>query len=503
MTGMSVRIVDSLLTGWRTDVAAYLSLADRLRLLILDGRIPVGERLPSERELALRLGVSRTTVAATYAELRTSGYLDSRRGSGSVARIPGLGAHGDPVDIDYPGATEGLLDFSKAAMPAASELAQAAVRAAAQLPAFFGETGFDPLGLPMLRRAIAGRYEARGLETSADQIMVTVGAQSAIALLARVLLARGDVAIAEAPSYPHAYEALRLAGARIATVGVTSTGANGASDSGAEHISHTGWDSLALERVLRRTSPAMAYVMPDFHNPTGSTMSPALRHRMLELAAGPGTVMVADETMAELDIDTAGELPKPLPAYGAAVAIGSLGKTVWGGLRIGWIRAEPHLIHRLVRARPTTDLGTPILEQIIATDLLSDYGSILARRREQLRAGRDHLERGLASALPGWVVPHVTGGLTTWVELPEPVSSRLTIAARREGLALASGARFGIDGAFERFVRIPFSYSMGETDVAVGALARAWASLGAVADGRSSPSAVAVVDADALLADVV
>lgn len=471
MPRLSARVVDSLLVEWRSDVAAYLSLADRIRLLILDGRIQIGERMPSERELALRLGVSRTTVAATYARLRVDGYLESRRGSGSVARIPGLA---DALSADPDSA---LLDFSKAAMPATVRLADAAVRAAARLPAYFSDTGFDPVGLPQLRRAIAARYEQRGLPTSADQIMVTMGAQSAIALLARVVTSRGDVALTESPSYPHAYEALRLAGARIATVNVSSD---------------DGWDAAVLDQAMRRTSPAMAYLMPDFHNPTGRTMDAELRQRVLELADAEGTTVVADETMSELDIDTQGTAPLPLPAFGAAVAVGSLGKTVWGGLRIGWIRAEPELIQRLVRARPASDLGTPILEQLIAAELLEDFDAILAERREQLRSGRDHLERSLASALPEWTVPHVTGGLTTWVRLPEPTSSRLTLAARREGLLLASGPRFGIDGAFERFVRLPFSYSEAETDAAVAALVRAWASLGTASTGSSEPLAQVV-----------
>ena len=468
MTGISARIIDSLLAEWRTDAHAYLSLSDRLRLLILDGRIPVGARLPSERELAFRLGVSRTTIAATYTRLRDGGYLDSRRGSGSVARLPG-----SELDEIIPSGA-GLLDFSKAAMPAIPQLADASIRAAARLPAYFSETGFDPVGLPHLRRAIADRYERRGLPTSADQIMVTVGAQSAIALVARVVMSRGDVALAEAPSYPHAYAALRLAGARIATVNVSS-----------EH----GWDTAALEQVLRRTSPAMGYLMPDFHNPTGRSMDVGLRYRVLELAAAEGTVMVADETMAELDIDTPGQLPLPFPAYGDAVAIGSLGKTVWGGLRIGWIRADPELVGRLVRARATTDLGSPILEQLIAAEVLGDFDAILAHRRTQLRTGRDHLERSLASSLPEWTVPHVTGGLTSWVGLPHPSSSQLTLAARREGVLLASGPRFGVDGAFERFLRLPFSYPETETDAAVAALRRAWASLGTAPTPAQQPLA--------------
>ncbi len=455
MSGISSRVVDSLLTGWRADSPAYLALADRMRLLVLDGRIPLGARVPAERALAARLGVSRTTISAAYAELRDAGYLASVRGSGSVAALP----RRSPAAID--GSGVGMLDFSKAAMPASSELADAAVRAAERLPAYLGQSGFDPVGLPELRQAIADRYGARGLTTSADQVMVTIGAQSAIALIARVVLERGDTALVEAPSYPHAFDALRSAGGRLVAVNVSS-----------EH----GWDDDALEQAFRRTSPTLGYVMPDFHNPTGRVMPTEQRQRMLALAARVGTVMIADETMAELDIDS-GELPSPLPAHGAAVAIGSFGKTVWGGVRIGWIRAESALIHRLVRARPATDLGTPILEQLIAIDLLSRYDDILASRRAALLAGRSHLEKAVAAAFPEWTVPHVTGGLTTWVGLGHPVSSQLTLAARTEGLLLASGPRFGIDGAFERFLRLPFCYSADETDAAVAALERAWRSL--------------------------
>ncbi len=455
MSSISARILDLLLHEWRSSAPAYTALADRIRLLILDGRIPVGARLPAERDLAQRLGVSRTTVSASYAELREAGYLSSVRGSGSIARLPGRA----PVPIHEPSA--GFLDFSKAALPASPLLADAAVRAAQALPAYLADTGFDPIGLPRLRQAVADRYAARGLPTDAEQVMITIGAQHAIALLARVLLDRGDSALVESPSYPHAFDALRGAGARLVPVGVTSD---------------EGWDDDALEQGLRRTSPALAYVMPDFHNPTGRVMSAELRERMLGLAALQGTTVIADETMAELGIDEPETMP-PLASYGPAVSIGSLGKTVWGGVRIGWIRAEPKLIQKLVRARSAGDLGTPILEQLIAIELLGRYDDVLAGRREQLRLGRAYLERAVGEALPQWTVPHVNGGLTTWVNLGRPASSQLTLAARNEGLVLASGPRFGIDGAFERFLRLPFSYTPDETDRAVASLARAWGAL--------------------------
>lgn len=455
MATISARILASMLRGWRETSAspAYLALADRIRLLILDGRIPLGTRIPAERDLAAQLEISRTTVTASYGELREAGYLDSLRGSGSVARLP----HRAPVPLDN--ASAGYLDFSKAALPAIPAIAEAARKAAAELPAHLGETGFDPIGTPSLRTAIAERYTARGLPTEPEQIMVTIGAQHAIALLARTLLGRGDSALVESPSYPHAYEALKLTGARLVPVNVTTD---------------DGWDEAALEQAIQRTSPAVGYLMPDFHNPTGRSMSVALREKLLELAQRQGTTIIADETMAELSIDRATN-PLPLAAYGPAILIGSVGKTVWGGVRIGWIRAERQVIQRLVRARSAGDLGTPILEQLVVKHLLEDFDAILEVRREQLRSGRDYLEQALATAFPDWSVPHVDGGLTAWINLGTPVSSQLTLAARTEGLLLAAGPRFGIDGAFERFLRVPFGSSHEETDRAITALGAAWA----------------------------
>ncbi len=458
MASLSARALASLLSGWRDSSAApaYGALADRIRLLVLDGRIPLGTRIPAERDLAAQLQISRTTVTAAYGELREAGYLSSLRGSGSVARLPSRA----PVMLDTGHA--GYLDFSKAAMPALPGLADAAARAASELPAYLGDTGFDPIGLIELREAIANRYAVRGLPTDPEQVMVTIGAQHAIALLARTLLGRGDSALVESPSYPHAYDAIRGAGARLVPVSVTT---------------EDGWDESALEQAIQRTSPALGYLMPDFQNPTGRSMSAELRERVLALAARQGTVLIADETMAELSIDRAESFAPFGAGAPGVVLIGSVGKTVWGGVRIGWIRADRGVIHKLVRARSAGDLGTPVLEQLLVKNLLDDFDAILQTRREQLRAGRDHLVGALRQAFPEWAVPDVAGGLTVWANIGHPVSSQLTLAARGEGLLLAAGPRFGIDGAFERFLRIPFSYSTDETDRAVAALSKAWRSL--------------------------
>jgi DNA-binding transcriptional MocR family regulator len=269
---LSARVLEARLGEWRGGGSAYRALADRIRLLTLDGRIPTDSRLPAERDLSARLGVSRTTVTAAYRELREAGYLVSVRGSGSVARLPGRAPTPSAV------AGSGILDFSKATMPAFPGLADAALRAARDLPGQLGGSGFDPVGIPELRAAIADRYRARGLSTHPEQIMVTIGAQHAIALLSRLLIGRGDRVLIEMPTYPHAYEALNAAGARLMPVSVSAGSPN-------EDAALGGWDETALLQTLRRSNPVLGYLMPDFHNPTGRTMPALQRERVLAAAA--------------------------------------------------------------------------------------------------------------------------------------------------------------------------------------------------------------------------
>lgn len=460
---LSARGLSALLGEWREGGTAYRALADRVRLLVIDGRIPVGTRLPAERELAGHLALSRTTVTAAYRALRERGFVRSVRGSGSIVQMTGGRA------LPTPPVELGPLDLSKAAMPALPWLVEAGHSAVERLSRHLAGPGFDPVGTPELRAAIADRYAARGLPTSPEQILVTIGAQHAIAMLSRALLARGDRAIIEHPTYPHACEALRAAGARLVPVSVVphARGADGAARQA---------ETAAFEQAIRQANPAMGYLMPDFHNPTGRSLDPGQRERILAAAARQGTVIVADETTAELDIDRAGS-PLPMAAYGPAVLVGSVGKTVWGGVRIGWIRAERPLIRTLIGMRSAGDLGTPILEQLVVSELLSDMPRILELRSAQLRAGRDHLERLLAARFPEWEVPHVPGGLATWVNLGSPVSSQLALAARNHGLLIGAGPRFGVDGAFERFLRLPISYPAEQTTLAIDALARSWGSL--------------------------
>ncbi|MDF2443296.1 MAG: hypothetical protein JWR01_1499 [Subtercola sp.] len=487
---VTARSLALLLGDWTGDGPAYRALADRIRLLVLDGRILGGSRLPAERELSTRLQLSRSTVAAAYRELREAGFLTSVRGSGSVTRIPGAritAVAGSSRRSSTPRSTGHLtavpawsgddekalppLNFSQAALPASAGVAEAMQQAATDIVPLLSTLGYEPLGLPALREAIADRYTERGLPTDPDQIMVTAGALSALSLITRTLVSRGDRVIVETPTYPHAADTLLAAGARLLPVTVTVG---------------EGWNEEAFLDALAQSAPTLAYVMPDFHNPTGESMTPSFRRRLVAAAAASATVLVADETTAELDIDRPlsedGEPYMPLAAYGDAILLGSASKTFWGGLRIGWLRAERPMVRRLLAVRASVDIGTAVFEQLVTATLVRRTSELLPARISQLANGREQLYAALGRSIPEWSLPPVTGGLCAWVNIGRPLSSQLVLAARAHSVLFTAGPRFGIDGAFERFLRLPINYSAAETEQAVDALQRSWREL----EGRSA-----------------
>lgn len=439
---LSARRFARLLGDWRGDGFGYQELADSVVLLMRDGAIAPGTSLPAERGLAEELGISRTMVAAAYRMLRESGLALSKQGSGTVVRAP---RRADPDAADAAGSA--AIDLSTACpepWPGMEALAAQSLHAA---PGLFAQSGFDTIGRPDLRAALADRYTRRGLVTTPDQIMVTLGAQHAIHLVARTLLGRGDRALIESPSYPHAREALASTGALVAELPVWQRE----------------YDAAGMLDIAARVAPRLAYLIPDHHNPTGQSMPRELRTRLIAALSASGAHMLVDETTAEL---TLGEhrLVEPFAAAAeqphqrdAIITVGSLGKTVWGGLRIGWIRATPDLIARLEAARRVGDLGTASWEQVAAALALERYDEILDFRTRELTKRHRVLTEQLAARLPDWRTTAAVGGVCLWVDIGEHRSTALSREAARRGVRLPPGPRFGSPGMFERFVRLPFS----------------------------------------------
>ncbi|MET3811271.1 PLP-dependent aminotransferase family protein [Arthrobacter sp. UYEF3] len=487
-----------LLGAWNVGTApAYRELADVVRLLILDGRLALDVALPSERSLAVALNISRTTVTAAYALLREQDFLSGGQGSRSRSRIPSRGlAHAGGTDdgprlSGAPGLAvpDGILDLAYASLPASGEVVHRAFAAAlTELPALLPGFGYDALGVGALRAAIAARYTAAGVPTNAGQILVTSGAQHALTIVLRTLAGRPGKVLVEHPSYPNALDAIRAAGCRPVTVAMPAAPRGGAAGWDLDVGGPGGWDLAAMESVLLQQRPAMAYVVPDFHNPTGRLMPDSQRRRLVAAAAAAGTVLVVDETLRELDLD--GACSTPLAAFsGAVVSIGSLSKSHWAGLRTGWIRASEPLIQRFAAARSTLDLGGPVVEQLAAVHLVNDLAEPLPARLATLRENRSTLLDLVHGHLPGWEPERPAGGLSVWCRLPAPVSTALAVLAPDFGIRLAAGPRFGVGGAFEQYLRLPFTLPPEQLETAVLALRAAQARLdGAPQLRRSLPA---------------
>ncbi|MCX6401654.1 MAG: PLP-dependent aminotransferase family protein [Propionibacteriales bacterium] len=449
---------------------AYVGLADALRELIGDGRIAYGTRLPSERDLTDALGVSRTTVTRAYAVLRDSAYAEARQGSGTFTRLPGgrtraLDRALWPSDVG-----NGVIDLVCAAATAPPGIAAVYAEAAADLPAHLGGHGYFPAGMPALQAAIAASYDARGLPTTPEQIIVTPGALAATAVIGSALVGPRDRVLVESPTYPNAVQALRTGGGRLASI----------------PLDPSGWDLAAVADVLARRTPRLVHVMPDFHNPTGLEMTEEERATYAESLARHDAVAVVDEAHHLLRLD---ETParRPFATYSKdAVSVGSASKSVWGGLRLGWIRAPHALVDRLTRARVGLDLGAPVLEQLVLTRLLTgDHDAMVALQRQRLREQRDALAAALASALPEWSFRMPAGGMALWLELPSAGATALSVEAERHGVLLAPGPSFAPEGGLDRYLRLPYAIDAAQLVEAVTRIAAAWAVVERTAAPRS------------------
>lgn len=443
---------------------AYLGLLAALRELIGDGRIPVGTRLPSERSAAPALGVSRTTVTRAYADLVACGFATARQGSGTFAATP-LDRQGALDRVLRPmGATIAsapAIDLTCATRSAVPGVARAFEQALEALPAYLSGDGYLPSGLPDLQAQIADRYDRRGLPTTPEQIVVTTGALSATAIAARALSRRGDRIMVESPVYANAVETLRLGGGRLVSSPL------------ADPLGDSGWDLDGIAGTLRQASPRLAYLIPDFQNPTGFLMSDEEREAYATALRDAGTTALVDETMQP----TAHEnIPMPAP-FGAhhddTITIGSVSKEFWGGLRVGWIRAPLSMVPALVAARVQIDLGSSLFDQLVVAELLRSHPDGMAGRREHLRAQRDALVDALREHLPEWRFRVPTGGLALWVQLHSGSATRLSAAAEKLGVVTAPGPLFTVEGGADSWLRLPFTRPLPDLESAVLKLAEA------------------------------
>lgn len=463
----------------------YLLLAARIRSLYEEGSLLPGTGLPAERRLAAHLSVGRGTVVRAYDLLREEGVLVRRRGSGTVlapraAAGPEAGGaprYGTAFLGMFEPPPESLVLTCAAPDAPPPELRAAYREAAARLAGFSDDIGYHPAGLPELREAVAARFTERGLPTGPDDVLVTTGAQQALDLLVRCHVLPGDTVVAERPTYPGALALFGEAGAAVRTV---DTGPEGA-------------DVPGLLAAMA-DGPALTYLVPSFHNPTGAVLPPLYRRRIAAAAGEHRLLVVDDETMVELGFE--GPPPSPLASYPGGeriVTVGSLSKLAWGGLRVGWIRARPPVMDRLRRAKALSDIGGDVASQLAAASLLRDPGALVRGRRAELRAKHRRLAAELDRLLPDWRYTPAAGGQTLWVRMPHGDAASFAQVALRHRVALLPGEALCAGGGGEAWLRLPFLASEETLAEAVRRIAAAWEHYGAAGGPRTAPLRVMAV----------
>ena len=441
------------------------SLAAALAAAVRRGELDPGAVLPAERALADTLDVSRGTVVAAYRRLREQGLARTRHGSGTTIAGPLQGGRGAVAPfVNLLKRDEGDVLLFRSADWNGDDGVPAEVFAAAaeEMSAASTTAGYFPTGMPTLRVAIAQHMERIGLPTSPDQILVTSGAQQAIALLVDLLVTPGAPVAIEQLSYPGMLDALRRAGAALHPVPMTPTGV----------------DVPALERVVARQRPVLTYVVPGVHNPTGLVLPRLARRRIAELMGSADSVLVEDLSLAETQLD--GEIVPPIASYADAAAaqriivVGSLSKWAWSGLRVGWIRAPVQLIGRLIRHKMLADLGSSVPSQILAASLLEHAGELRRRRVAGIRERLEVLTSELARQIPSWSWTPSAGGLCLWIRIGGDSSTRFAPVALRHGIAIAPGTVSAADGGAVDHIRLPLGHPPDVLREAVRRLAAAW-----------------------------
>jgi len=312
-----------------------------------------------------------------------------------------------------------------------------------------------------LREMIARHTRRYGINVTPDNILITSGSQQALDLLGKIFINRGDRILLESPTYLGAIQAWNAYGAEYVPV---------ASDK-------NGMITEALDERLR-TGPKFIYVLPNFQNPTGVTLSLERRHHLVELADRYGVPIIEDDPYGQLRYE--GEhLPAVVvidgeyrgspenPYSGNVIYLSTFSKTLAPGLRLAWVIAPQEVIRKLVQAKQGADLHTATFNQIVAYEVAK--GGFLDRHVHMIRRiykeRRDAMLAAMDSYFPpgiDWTQPQ--GGLFLWGTLPEDMRSAdvLEIAIKQK-VAFVPGGPFYPCGGGHNTMRLNFSYATPET----------------------------------------
>lgn len=433
-----------------------------IRRKLASRTLAAGDRLPSIRGLAARLGVSPSTVVEAYDRLAAEGLIRARRGAGFYVtgsalppmRLADAEPHRDravdplwvsrqSLDAHPAAATPGCGWLPDDWMP--TEAIRRGLRAAARADdgvlARYGATA----GSAALRKVLLGRLAEEGLDLSPRDILLTPSGTQAIDLICRVLLRPGDTVVIDDPCYFNFQALLRAHGARVVGIPYTPSGP----------------DADRFEAVLEAERPRLYITNTALHNPTGATLSPQCAHRLLLAATAHRVTIVEDDIFGDFE-------PEPSPRLAAldglrnVIRIGSFSKTLSASLRCGYIVAKPEWIEGLTDLQVATNFGgpSPMAAEVLA-GILAGGGyrkHMDSLRRRLARARRETADRLEPLGIRPWLMPR--GGFYLWCRLPDGCDSAdLARRALEDAVILAPGNVFSPSGSAAAFLRFNVAQS--------------------------------------------
>jgi DNA-binding transcriptional MocR family regulator len=403
----------------------YLAIAEALALDVREGRLAVGAKLPTHRDLAWKLRVTVGTVTRAYAEAERRGLIAGEVGRGTFVRPAGA-----PGTIPVRTGTEppGFVDLSINTPVGGSEPA----RFAAALAELSRDGRLQDLllyvpnaGRPSDREAGALWVGRAGLPSAAERIVVTGGGQHGLAAVLAALTQSGDTIAVECLTYPGIKALANLLNLRLVPVAID-----------AEGILPDAFDAAC------RAAPVKAlYALPTLHNPTNAILSPERRQAVAEVARRHGVAIVEDDVYGFLIEDPLPPLAGFAPELGYYVT--STSKSFAPGLRVGYVHAPEDRVERLAAAmRATTYMATPLMAEIASRWIRDGVAEALV---DEKRRGAARRQRMLREVLGGDGLRTHPGSFHAWLTLPEEWRAEdFAVAARRRGVGVTPAAAFAV-----------------------------------------------------------
>lgn len=431
------------------------------------GLLPAGTRLPAERDLASALAVSRPTLRAALTDLRARGLIGALQGSGTwIAGTNGRSGR------SFADAVTGHAAVNLSASVPWDARALAACGFRLTTREIFALTPADGYGtgLVELREILAGRASARQLPTGPANIVVTPGAQRALLATLELITSPGDRILVEKAAYPGTFDVCETL--RLIPVPVDFRKPDG------------------VTQALARRSAAAALLQPIVNNPTGDVLAEEHLAALARTFDRRRLPVIENNVLADLRFDD--RPPRGLAERcGSApvFTIGSLSKTVWGGLRVGWIRAPKAPAAELRRRIHRMDLGMSAPSQLIAAQVLHTIDDMLVRRRCELARTAALAQEHLAVLLPSWRSAPPRGGLSLWIELPVRDTDPFVEHASGHGVDVLPGRLADANHRPSSHIRLSFDRPGPMLCEGIERLAAAWSTYPTARPARADTSA--------------